>query len=48
MSWMTFAIRSAPRHFVFDGPFLIYLKRRAGGRPFFALWVDGAELLTKW
>jgi hypothetical protein len=36
------------QHFIFDGPFLVYMKKRAGGRPFFALWVDGPELLEKW
>ena len=34
-----------PRRLVFDRPFLVYLKMRSGGRPFFAAWIDGPELL---
>jgi hypothetical protein len=26
-------------------PFLIYLKKRGAGHPFFVMWVDNAELL---
>jgi hypothetical protein len=36
-----------PRYFVFDKPFLIYLKKRDARNPFFVMWVDNAELLTK-
>lgn len=36
-----------PRSFVVTGPFLIVLKNRASGRPFFVMWVDNAELLAK-
>ncbi|MBI9017568.1 MAG: hypothetical protein JEZ07_09950 [Phycisphaerae bacterium] len=36
-----------PREFIFNRPFLIYLKKRDGGEPFFAMWVDNAELLNK-
>ncbi len=35
-----------PRSFIFDQPFLIYLKEE-GKKPYFALWVDNAELLVK-
>lgn len=41
-------VRPAASRFIFDGPFLVSLKKRAGGRPFFALWVDGPEILEKW
>jgi len=36
-----------PRHFVFDRPFLLYMRQRAGGRPFFVMWVENVELLVK-
>src|SRR5207253_11032990 len=36
-----------PRHFDFDKPFLIYLKKRDAKHPFFVMWVDNAELLEK-
>lgn len=35
-----------PRKFVFDKPFLLYLKKRDAAQPFFVMWVDNAELLT--
>ena len=35
-----------PRHFYFDRPFLIYVRKRgANARPFFVMWVDNAELM---
>ena len=34
-------------HYVFDRPFLIYIKKRGRERPFFVLWVDNVELLSK-
>jgi len=37
-----------PRHFHFDRPFLIYVKKRGPDySPFFVMWVDNAELLEK-
>jgi prepilin-type processing-associated H-X9-DG protein len=37
-----------PRHFYFDRPFLIYVKKRGSDySPFFVMWVDNAELLEK-
>jgi hypothetical protein len=36
-----------PRHYHFDKPFLIVMKKRDGKRPFFLMWVDNAELLTR-
>jgi hypothetical protein len=36
----------APRHFRFDRPFLIYVKKRQpDAKPFFVMWVDNAELM---
>lgn len=37
-----------PEHFVFDRPFLVYMKRRGAELPYFAMWVDNAELLHAW
>ena len=37
-----------PRQLVFDKPFLILLQRGDAQQPYFALWVDNAELLTPW
>ncbi|MBN1766704.1 MAG: hypothetical protein JW860_15725 [Sedimentisphaerales bacterium] len=34
-------------HYVFDGPFLLYMKHRQSEYPFFVLWVDNAELLHR-
>ena len=31
-----------------DKPFLIYLKKRGAALPYFVMWVDNSELLTKW
>ena len=37
-----------PRHFHFDRPFLIYVKKRgADYSPFFVMWVDNAELMQE-
>jgi len=37
-----------PRQLIFDKPFLILLERRDAKQPYFALWVDNAELLVPW
>lgn len=37
--------RSIP--LIFDKPFLIYLKQKDGKYPYFAMWVDNSELMTK-
>mgnify|MGYP000860863967 CR=1 FL=1 len=34
--------------FIFDRPFFIFIKKRDGKKPFFAMYVDNAELLQKW
>ena len=40
------AIAARPREFVFDRPFLVYIKKRGADQPFFVMWVDNAELLV--
>lgn len=37
-----------PRDFVCNQPFLLYLKKRGAHMPYFAMWVDNAELLSTW
>ena len=38
-----------PRHLHFDRPFLICVqKREPNATPFFLMWVDNAELMTKY
>ena len=40
--------KSAARRFVLDKPFLIYMKQRGAVLPYFAMWVDNAELMCQW
>jgi len=40
-------VKPAASHFHFDRPFLVYLKKRGGGRPVFSMWVENAELLDR-
>ena len=35
------------RHFVFDRPFLLYMKKRDAERPLLVMWVGNAEFLSK-
>jgi hypothetical protein len=37
-----------PTHFLFDRPFLIYMKKRDVKSPYFAMWVNNSELLKLW
>jgi len=37
-----------PTNFFFERPFLVYLKKRGAPIPYFAMWVDNAELLRRW
>jgi hypothetical protein len=39
---------SISTHFLFDRPFLIYLKKRDVKIPYFAMWVSNGELLKPW
>jgi hypothetical protein len=41
------AIKAEPRQFLFNRPFLVYMKKRDAERPFFVMWVDNAELLVR-
>ena len=41
------AIKAIPREFLFDRPFLVYMQKREVEQPFFVMWVDNAELLTR-
>lgn len=41
------AVKGRARHFEFDRPFLIYLKKRGADQPFFVAWIDNAELLRR-
>ncbi len=40
-------VEPVARHFIFDRPFLICMKKRGGKHPFFVMWVENAELLCK-
>lgn len=35
------------RRFEFNRPFMLYVKKRDSGQPFFVMWIDNAELLSK-
>ena len=37
-----------PTHFVLDRPFLICMRKRDSAMPYFAMWVDNADLLSPW
>ena len=39
---------AVPRHFIVNRPFLIVMKRRSEDNPYFAAWIDNAELLQEW
>jgi hypothetical protein len=36
-----------PRRFVLDRPFLLYLKEKQAGQPYFVLWAENAELMVR-
>lgn len=36
-----------PRRLIFDRPFLLYLKEKGAKYPYFAMWVENAELMVK-
>jgi len=40
-------VNSISPDYIFDHPFLLYMKQRNAARPFFVMWVDNAELLDK-
>lgn len=35
-----------PKHLIFDGPFLVLLMRKGAKMPYFAAWIENAELLV--
>lgn len=37
-----------PTYYVFDRPFLLYMKKRDAEMPYFVMWVENAELLNRW
>jgi hypothetical protein len=39
---------SEPTYYVFDRPFLLYMKKQGANMPYFVMWVGNAELLKKW
>ncbi len=41
-------IRCVGRHYIFNRPFLLYMKKRDAKTPYFVMWVENAELLKKW
>ena len=41
------SVAPAPTYYTFDSPFLIYIKKRGAERPFFVMWIDNSELLSK-
>jgi len=41
------AAKSAPKRLRFNRPFLVYMQKRGSAQPFFVMWVDNAELLTR-
>lgn len=40
-------MKPIPTYYVFDRPFLIYIRKRGEPQPYFVMWVDNAELLRK-
>jgi hypothetical protein len=43
----TIMVGAIPRYFMFNRPFLIYMKKRDCEQPFFVMWIDNAELLNR-
>ena len=41
------AVAAIPKHFIFNRPFLVHIKKRDSEQPFFVMWVDNAELLNR-
>jgi hypothetical protein len=39
---------SSSMDYIVNRPFLVYMKNRDTNTPYFAMWVDNAELLDKW
>jgi len=41
------AARAKPAQYIFDKPFLLYLKRKSSDEPYLAIWVETPELLKE-
>lgn len=41
-------IAAIPRDYLFNRPFLLYMKKRGAEMPYFVIWIENAELLNKW
>ncbi len=37
-----------PTYYVFNRPFILYMKKRGAEMPYFVMWIENAELLNKW
>jgi len=35
-------------YYIFNRPFLLFMKKRGAEMPYFVMWVENAELLNKW
>jgi hypothetical protein len=46
LRFMSFVGEEKPRKFIFDRPFLVYLKQE-GKPPYFAAWVANTEIMKK-
>ena len=46
-TWAVGAESEKPRQFIFDKPFLLYLKQTNSNAPYLAVWIETAELLEK-
>lgn len=40
-------LESAPRRFIFNAPFLLFLKHKKSQQPYFAMWIENTELMLK-
>ena len=38
---------STPKRLILDKPFLLYLKEKGGEYPYFAIWIENAELMVE-
>ena len=41
-------VAPVPTYYVFDRPFILYMKKRGAKTPYFVMWIENAELLNKW
>jgi len=43
----TSKVREKPAQYIFDKPFLLYLKRKSSDQPYLAMWIETPELLKE-